>query len=179
MWHWNWSRPLQSSSYLSGFEELILNTSHLVLNDQNDSWSFSLDMDGVYTVNEGRRLIDAALLPTSESPARWLNTIPQKVNIFLWRVALDNLPTRLNFSKRELKIQQISCPSCNYGIESLDHALFGCLIAKHVWSGIQLWTNVGLPGENNIMPGLLFLEIKICPGSFCDPVVQGSVLVSF
>ncbi|XP_071695019.1 uncharacterized protein [Rutidosis leptorrhynchoides] len=158
VWHWNWSRPLQSSRHLTEFEDLISNTSLLVLNDKNDSWSFSLAMDGVYMVNEGRRLIDATLLPISESPTRWLNTIPRKVNIFLWRVALDKLPTRLNLSKRGLEMKQISCLSCNYGIESLDHALFGCPIAKQVWSRIQLWTNVGLPGFDNWLLWIAWLD---------------------
>lgn len=40
--------------------------------------------------------IDAQLLPSSFSPIRWIWLLFIKVNIFVLRLSLDRLPTRVN-----------------------------------------------------------------------------------
>nr|GEY27559.1 Tudor/PWWP/MBT superfamily protein isoform 1 [Tanacetum cinerariifolium] len=58
------------------------------------------------------------------------------VNILSWRVKLNNLPTRLNLSRRDMDIQSILCPSCNLAVESTNHIFFSCPMMKDLYKSI-------------------------------------------
>ncbi|GJS26592.1 putative RNA-directed DNA polymerase, eukaryota, reverse transcriptase zinc-binding domain protein [Tanacetum coccineum] len=82
--------------------------------------------------NDTRRLIDVKILPTLVPLTSWDKTLPRKVNIFIWRLALDRLPHRLNLSARGMDISFIACPSCNGNVESSSHIFFDCDFAKEI-----------------------------------------------
>ncbi|GKD26166.1 hypothetical protein Tco_1232380, partial [Tanacetum coccineum] len=63
-----------------------------------DSCSWSMANDDVFTVGESRRIIDSMLLPSLVPPTSWDKSLPCKVNIFIWRLTLDLLLRRLNLS---------------------------------------------------------------------------------
>ncbi|GJZ70539.1 RNA-directed DNA polymerase, eukaryota [Tanacetum coccineum] len=75
----------------------------------------------------------------ADVPTRWVKFIPIKINIFAWRVSLDELPTRLNLSLRGLDIPSIICPLCSIAVESTSHLLFSCQLAR------QLMLKIGRP----------------------------------
>ncbi|GKE84901.1 RNA-directed DNA polymerase, eukaryota [Tanacetum coccineum] len=100
------------------------------LNVEEDTCVWSLAKDGSFWVGETRRLIDAKFLPSLSSPTSWDKVLPRKVNIFLWRLALDRLPNRWNLSSRGLDIPSISCPMCNSHVESSSHTFFECTVAS-------------------------------------------------
>ncbi|XP_071708581.1 uncharacterized protein [Rutidosis leptorrhynchoides] len=81
------------------------------------------------------------ILPSMEIVFKWCKHISRKVNIFIWRLAWDRLPTRLNFSKRGMEIEDIGCPICDGRIELVDHLFFGCSFALDLWRKICLWVN--------------------------------------
>ncbi|GKA04326.1 putative RNA-directed DNA polymerase, eukaryota, reverse transcriptase zinc-binding domain protein [Tanacetum coccineum] len=89
-------------------------------------------IDGIFSVGDTRRLIDAKILPTLVPLTSWDKTLPHKVNIFIWRLALDRLPHRLNLSARGMDIASIACPSCNGNVESFSHIFFDCDFAKEI-----------------------------------------------
>ncbi|GJW39566.1 hypothetical protein Tco_0065411 [Tanacetum coccineum] len=51
--------------------------------------------------------IDQNILPTLAHATTWDKSIPQKVNVFMWRLSLDRLPHRLNLSSRGMDISGI------------------------------------------------------------------------
>ncbi|PWA69020.1 RNA-directed DNA polymerase, eukaryota, Reverse transcriptase zinc-binding domain protein [Artemisia annua] len=67
----------------------------VVLSDQNDSWNWSLDVTKGFSVASACSLIDSHFLEVSPTATRWNNSIPIKVNIFLWKLLLNKLPSRL------------------------------------------------------------------------------------
>ncbi|GJY49892.1 RNA-directed DNA polymerase, eukaryota, reverse transcriptase zinc-binding domain protein [Tanacetum coccineum] len=91
------------------------------LGDRSDSWSWSLDDDGIFSVH-------VSLTPCT----RWWKILPRKVNVFVWLLTLDRLLTRLNLSLRGLEIPSILCPMCYNGVESVDHVFFGCELASNI-----------------------------------------------
>ncbi|GJS09164.1 RNA-directed DNA polymerase, eukaryota, reverse transcriptase zinc-binding domain protein [Tanacetum coccineum] len=56
--------------------------------------------DEEFSVSSARILIDDKTLGTVGSKTHWCKYVPLKVNILFWRVKLNNLPTRLNLSRR-------------------------------------------------------------------------------
>ncbi|GJS15088.1 hypothetical protein Tco_0409560 [Tanacetum coccineum] len=59
-----------------------------------DSWSWVLDHDGLFSVKRLSKLIDSAFL-SDRFPGKtheWNPLIPKKINIFLWRLVLGRIP---------------------------------------------------------------------------------------
>ncbi|GJU47741.1 RNA-directed DNA polymerase, eukaryota, reverse transcriptase zinc-binding domain protein [Tanacetum coccineum] len=86
----------------SQFTELRLLIDFVELNSHQDSWSWSLDVHKGFTVASVRSLIDSHFLVAGPNATRWNRNIPIKVNVFLWRVMLNKLPTMVNLDRRDL-----------------------------------------------------------------------------
>ncbi|GJZ80283.1 RNA-directed DNA polymerase, eukaryota [Tanacetum coccineum] len=84
-----------------------------------DRWIWSLQSSGDFTVASIRKLIDEFTL--SE---------------------LDNLPTRLNISRRGMDIDFILCPTCGKAVESTRHIFFTCQTARDILHLITSWWNI-------------------------------------
>ncbi|GJZ15101.1 RNA-directed DNA polymerase, eukaryota [Tanacetum coccineum] len=129
-WKWNWSREdigVRNTAYLM---DMLLEISQVDLNAIDDHYVWTMAKDGIFSVEESRRIIDSKLLPSLVPYTSWDKTLPHKVNIFIWRLALDRLPHSWNLSARGIDIPSISCPSCNGNVESSSHIFFDCDFAQ-------------------------------------------------
>nr|GEV23945.1 RNA-directed DNA polymerase, eukaryota [Tanacetum cinerariifolium] len=95
----------------------------LILTNIPDRWVWSLEATSVFFIKSVRQLIDDSILSKEEVATRWVKVMPIKINVFVWRVHLDKLPTRLNLSfKRKLKcwweLEDIDLASSNDWINS-------------------------------------------------------------
>ncbi|GKD06184.1 RNA-directed DNA polymerase, eukaryota, partial [Tanacetum coccineum] len=88
-----------------------------------DRWIWSLQSSGDFTVAS-------------------IKAVPIKVNVLAWKIKLDNLPTRLNISRREMDIDSILCPTCGKAVESTRHIFFTCQIARDILHLITSWWNI-------------------------------------
>ncbi|XP_071705165.1 uncharacterized protein [Rutidosis leptorrhynchoides] len=70
----------------------------------------------------------------------------EKINIFLWRLDLDRLPTRSNLIRRGVIVDDVSCPHCNIRLEDIHHTMFSCIVAKGIWRKVSLWVGVDITG---------------------------------
>lgn len=59
--------------------------------------------------------------------------LPEKIKIFMWRAALNILPTAENLWKRKI-IKESICQRCRRGVETISHALLECKASKKIWS---------------------------------------------
>ncbi|GJU78445.1 RNA-directed DNA polymerase, eukaryota, reverse transcriptase zinc-binding domain protein [Tanacetum coccineum] len=89
-----------------------------------DRWVWKLDSMGNFTVRSARIAIDKDMLIANGAPTRWCKLVPNKVNIMVWRMALDRLPTRVNLDARGLDIPSVLCPICEECSESTAHFFF-------------------------------------------------------
>nr|GEW26517.1 RNA-directed DNA polymerase, eukaryota, reverse transcriptase zinc-binding domain protein [Tanacetum cinerariifolium] len=74
--------------------------------------------------------------PDKLLPTRWIKVVSKKVNIHAWRVKMDNLPTRLNLSRRGIDFDSIFCPTCNVAVETASQIFFDCSMAKDIYKRI-------------------------------------------
>ncbi|GJX94112.1 RNA-directed DNA polymerase, eukaryota, reverse transcriptase zinc-binding domain protein [Tanacetum coccineum] len=102
---------------LDQFMALSSNMEGLILPLMQDRWSWSLSVSGEFSVASVRNFIDDHTLDQISSKTRWIKAVPRKVNVHAWRVKLDNLPTRLNLSRRGMELDSISCMVCNLAVE--------------------------------------------------------------
>ncbi|XP_070660430.1 uncharacterized protein [Malus domestica] len=86
-----------------------------------------------YTSNGGEKLWNKL----------WTAGVPGKVKICVWRACLDSLPTRLNLCKRRVPVED-GCVVCGCQVESVEHILRHCHVARAVWfRGLGLRVDTG------------------------------------
>ncbi|GKC67194.1 RNA-directed DNA polymerase, eukaryota [Tanacetum coccineum] len=144
-WKWNWSREdtgIRNTAYL---RDMLLEISQVDLNAVDNHCVWTMAKDDNFSVRESRRIIDSKLLPSLVPSTSWDRKLMRKVNIFIWRLALDRLPHRWNLSARGIDIPSISCPSCNGNVESSSHVFFDCDFAKEVWKLVRNWSDIYIP----------------------------------
>ncbi|GKB44103.1 RNA-directed DNA polymerase, eukaryota, reverse transcriptase zinc-binding domain protein [Tanacetum coccineum] len=138
-------RQVKGSRNEAALDSLLSDLGQVQILDEPDSWRWTLDGDGIFLVHATRVYIDSCMPPSCSPCTRWSNFLPRKVNIFVWRLSLDRLPTRLNLSLRGLDISSIVCPMCNDVVEAADHVFFGCDLSYDVWRLVRRWTNINMP----------------------------------
>ncbi|GKE85569.1 RNA-directed DNA polymerase, eukaryota, partial [Tanacetum coccineum] len=140
----NWSKEdtgVRNTAYL---RDMLLEIRQVDLNAVDDHCVWTMAKDGIFSVGESRRIIDSKLLPSLVSSTSWDKTLPRKVNIFIWRLALDRLPHRRNLSARGIDIPSILC-SCNGNVKSSSHIFFDCDFTKEVWKLVRNWCDISIP----------------------------------
>ncbi|PWA49249.1 RNA-directed DNA polymerase, eukaryota [Artemisia annua] len=95
---WNWRCQPRGRS-LPGLHSLLALREGTFLRPViEDSWSWVLDHDGIFSVNHLSKLIDAAYLSDCflGKTHDWNTLIPKKINIFIWRPFLSRIPLLTN-----------------------------------------------------------------------------------
>ncbi|GJZ69976.1 RNA-directed DNA polymerase, eukaryota, reverse transcriptase zinc-binding domain protein [Tanacetum coccineum] len=107
--------------------------------DKNDSWQWSLDGSNGFSVVSVRELVDSHTLDVDLVATRWNRSIPIKVNVFLWRLKLNRLPSRVNLDWKGINVGSILCPICHDDVETVNHIFFNCGMAKDLWALLAKW----------------------------------------
>ncbi|GJU36868.1 RNA-directed DNA polymerase, eukaryota [Tanacetum coccineum] len=138
----NWSRPNLGAQNSADLLDMLVEISYTETNEVEDTFVWSLGTDGSFSIKDARFTIDSKILPSLAPSTVWDKNIPQKVNLFIWRLILDRLPHKLNLSSYGIDIQAISCFSCNGNVESLNHMFTECNIAKDIWMLVRKWCDI-------------------------------------
>nr|GEU68220.1 RNA-directed DNA polymerase, eukaryota [Tanacetum cinerariifolium] len=98
-----------------------------------------------------RTLIDSSTLDVDPKATRWNRFIPNKVNVFIWRLMLNKLPTRVNLDMRDIDVGSLLCPICLEDLETVNHIIFSCNMAKDLWSLFAKRWEIDIPVCANAM----------------------------
>ncbi|GKC45716.1 RNA-directed DNA polymerase, eukaryota, partial [Tanacetum coccineum] len=148
-WSFVLRRPPRGGAQSNQLDELIQVTRDVVLSDSTDGWNWELDTTG-YSVASACMHIDEHTLNGTFTSTRWLRCIPIKVNIFIWRLRLDKLPTLVNMDRKGIDIDSLICPICNEHVENVDHLFFSCEMAHDLWGLLARWCTLDIPEVSNI-----------------------------
>ncbi|GJZ74529.1 RNA-directed DNA polymerase, eukaryota, reverse transcriptase zinc-binding domain protein [Tanacetum coccineum] len=125
---------------------------------RNPRGGWTLDPSSGFSIASVRSLVDSHMLDTVNDSSRWNKNILIKVNVFLWRLKLNKLPSRVNLDRRGIKIESILCPSCHEDIETINHSFFNCGMAKDLWSLLTKWWELDIPVCSNIAEWFEWLD---------------------
>ena len=102
--------------------------------DSHMVWSWKLDSSGIFSVSSLKNLIDDSILVNSNGfQTRWLESVPSKVNIIMWRLMLNRLATKWNLAKRNISVSNSYCLFCRFELESEVYLFLSCPLASLLW----------------------------------------------
>ncbi|GJX85902.1 RNA-directed DNA polymerase, eukaryota, reverse transcriptase zinc-binding domain protein [Tanacetum coccineum] len=136
----------------------IRNVSPLVFGLASCSWKWSIDGSGGFSVASVRSLVDHHTFDMDQEVTRWNSFIPIKVNVFLWRLKLNKLPSRVNLDRKGIELDSMLCPICHGDVVTLNHIFFNCDTAKDLWSLLASWWDLDIPMCANIMDWFDWLD---------------------
>ncbi|GJW19403.1 RNA-directed DNA polymerase, eukaryota, reverse transcriptase zinc-binding domain protein [Tanacetum coccineum] len=157
-WNWHWRRHIEGGRIGDMFTDLTAQIQQIELTSDEDSWQWLLGKNGVFTVGETRKHIDRSILPVLDTRTRWSKFLPRRINVFMWRLALDRLPHRFNLSRRGFDIDSILCPLCSRAAETKDHLFSFCEIACDVWRLVRVWCGISDSHLNSISSWLAWID---------------------
>ncbi|GJX94222.1 RNA-directed DNA polymerase, eukaryota, reverse transcriptase zinc-binding domain protein [Tanacetum coccineum] len=82
-------------------------------------------------------LVDSNTLDSASTGTRWNRSIPIKVNVFIWRLMLNKLPTMVNLDRKCIDVGTTLCPICEEDVETVNHIFFTCDMA--LWDLVARW----------------------------------------
>ncbi|GJZ49248.1 RNA-directed DNA polymerase, eukaryota, reverse transcriptase zinc-binding domain protein [Tanacetum coccineum] len=160
--HSDWITMLRRSPRggveLAQFDALNSSIGNVLLTDQCDSWQWNLDVVAGFSVASVRSLVDDTTLHGDLVATRWNRNIPIKVNVFLCRLYLNKLPSKVNLDRKGVEVGSILCPSCLLDVETVNHIFFNCEMAKDLWSLLAKWWELDIPVCANISDWFDWLE---------------------
>ncbi|XP_071705253.1 uncharacterized protein [Rutidosis leptorrhynchoides] len=108
---WNWVSMVRgrTKDELDNLD-LLIDNAH-VLNNEGNSWKWKLSTNNVLTVTNLSYIIDQKLLGVAVSTGgiKWLSWVPEKVNVFMWRLNKNKLPTTSNLINRGVMTSNGEC----------------------------------------------------------------------
>ena len=121
-----------------------------IFEDMEDEWAWHFEEKGSFTVKSAyrlqRQLEDISNngqvgCQDTEKGFNWLSIwkleCPLKIKIFIWRIAHDSLPHRVNLARKGV-IQDPICPRCNRYNEDGAHLFLKCKKVKDEWKELQI-----------------------------------------
>ncbi|GJZ83347.1 RNA-directed DNA polymerase, eukaryota, reverse transcriptase zinc-binding domain protein [Tanacetum coccineum] len=118
---------------------------------RDDIWCGEQSLKVMFPHAFVRSLVDSHILDTDNEATRWNRNIPIKVNVFLWRLKLNKLSSRVNLDRRGIEVGLILCPSCLDDFETVNHSFFNCGMAKDLWTLLAKWWELDILVCGNIM----------------------------
>ncbi|GJR16125.1 RNA-directed DNA polymerase, eukaryota [Tanacetum coccineum] len=156
-WDLSWSRPITSGTNSQHLSTVLNLLSSFTLSDAEDSWLWSLGSPS-FMVKCTREHIDNNILPDGGMETRWNRYLPKKINIFIWRVLRDRLPTRWNLSRKGIDLDSLNCPICDTSVETTNHSLWFCSLATTLWHRVFVWLDIAPPNPSNIQDVFSWLD---------------------
>ncbi|GJU08211.1 RNA-directed DNA polymerase, eukaryota [Tanacetum coccineum] len=108
-------------------------------------WVWAGDGTGVFTVASERSIIDTRFLVIDSTPTRWSKDVPIKINVFIWKLLFDKLPTHDNLEKKGLDVPSTLCGICDDVTETASHIFVRCEFALEIWREIARWWDLDIP----------------------------------
>nr|GEX44452.1 hypothetical protein [Tanacetum cinerariifolium] len=91
-----------------------------------------------------RKMIDDALIHSPNLNYGWNKYVPIKVNILVWKILNNSLPSKFNISRRGILIDTIICPNYDVGVETVGHLFFSCSMSRDIFNLIARWWKVSI-----------------------------------
>ncbi|KAJ0765374.1 putative RNA-directed DNA polymerase [Helianthus annuus] len=139
----SWSSNVHTVEGISEKQDVLYMLSQVRLVDSKDRWIWDKKPVVEFSVAAIKDSIRQFPAICPSKVFRWINWVPIKVNMLLWRIDKGRVPTRVELIRRNVGVPSATCPMCNAADESISHVFFSCYVATGVWSMVWSWCKMG------------------------------------
>ncbi|KAK9053412.1 hypothetical protein SSX86_030046 [Deinandra increscens subsp. villosa] len=136
---WNWKSPPSSPSVLQSLSQLSSILQPFRFSPGFDRWVWLRCNSRQFSTGSIRRSLEQSWADFSFKH-QWSGWVPRKVDIFVWKAALNDIPVKTELLKCGISLPFSSCSWCSATNETTNHTLFVCTIAHKTWDLVALWT---------------------------------------
>ncbi|KAK9066013.1 hypothetical protein SSX86_015415 [Deinandra increscens subsp. villosa] len=137
---WNWKSQPSTISELNSLSQLSSILLSFAPSPGRDRWTWLGCKNLLFSTSSIRRRLEQSWSVFSFKH-QWSHWIPKKVDIFVWKAALNKIPAKSELQKRGIILHSPSCSWCAATMESTDHILFDCTFASNTWDLVATWTS--------------------------------------
>ena len=174
---WEWRLNPSSPVEVSELFNLLSIIYDFVWKDGQDVWRWKASEDGVFTVSSAKRLISSSPSPNNIVQMKWKGWVPLKCKIFVWRAAINRIPTKWELRRRGVNLQSVLCSLCDSEMETATHMFTGCCFATEVWSRVEAWCRLS-PSIMFDVPDIINIASAQANSKRSKYVLQGIVFTS-
>ncbi|GJX76532.1 RNA-directed DNA polymerase, eukaryota [Tanacetum coccineum] len=129
----------------------------VLITDNQDAWKWALNSKG-FNVASARIHIDEHTLVGGFTSTRWTRCVPIKVNVFMWRLSLDKLPTLVNLDRKGIDVASLLCLVCCECVENVNHLFFSCGMSRDLWTRLARWCDFNIPEISHLSEWISWLD---------------------
>ncbi|PWA34830.1 RNA-directed DNA polymerase, eukaryota, Reverse transcriptase zinc-binding domain protein [Artemisia annua] len=172
---WNaWPTTVEEISEMQDLSYLLASVSFA---GSKDVWLWDEDSNHVFTVANFKRNLSINNNNRSPTLFKWESWVPLKINIHMWRLEMDRLPTRLALQRRHILLPNTSCSLCEVADESCGHIFVSCGFAVEVWRRIKTWCKLSFGRIMDIEDLLTFYRHVQGP-KWANKIIKGIVMTT-
>ena len=111
---------------------------------RRDDWVWTADSSGQYTTKSAYRMMMGGATDGTHDrdfEELWKMKVPTKFAVFAWRLLRDRLPTKTNLHRRQVEINDRTCPFCRSAKKEAGHLFFHCTKIIPIWWESLSWVN--------------------------------------
>ncbi|XP_071704768.1 uncharacterized protein [Rutidosis leptorrhynchoides] len=149
-WFWEWRRSIRGGAEQEQLLHLLSLLSTVSISEGEDRWWWDYSTDGLYRVSSARSIIASFDYAPFTHQTDWCNSVPIKINIFVWRLKLHRLATLRNLESKDLSFDNSCCALCDVSEESHSHLFVRCDTSYQLWCKVGSWLDISIPIWNSV-----------------------------
>ena len=146
-WEWDfiWRRPLLDNEIATIVSFLRDVEGKIIQQHRSDVWVWKANPSGNYSGQSAYHMLRGETTEGSQNECfeeLWKIKIPRKISVFVWRLLRDRLLTRTNLQRRQVQINDLSCPFYKSMEEDSTHLFIHCNKIQPIWWESLSWLNI-------------------------------------
>ncbi|KAJ0470183.1 putative reverse transcriptase zinc-binding domain-containing protein [Helianthus annuus] len=139
---WEWKNYPSTPQEMAELIECTRLLANIRLDSNVYAWDWDKSRLQIVNVQETKKWIRSVGMEDIGHSFRWCKWVPLKCNIFLWRAALDRIPTKTALRRRNVCAGDVMCSLCDADEETAVHLFTACRFSYGVWCGIASWLHI-------------------------------------
>ena len=113
--------------------------------NKKDRWTIAGAPNGTYTTDWFRDCMESFKTMGQIQQNFWNKWVAKKVNIFIWCLLKEHIPTRQKLCDMGMDIPSTICPLCDTLEEDITHLFFDCSKVADLWQNFSVWWSENVP----------------------------------
>ncbi|XP_021984690.2 uncharacterized protein LOC110880476 [Helianthus annuus] len=162
---------------ISELQELQYMLSQVSVSGNKDRWLWDSDESKSFSVAAVKERLRRNRYGPMQQFMKWESWVPIKVNMLMWRIEKDRIPTRKALVRRQVNIPDPVCPMCEVYDESITHLMIECGFADGMWVAVLNWCKIRYSGLMTVEE-LLQIQDHMQVSKWGKKIIRGIVMIA-